>query len=285
VQFHDARRPLATQAILGQPIEDFALVVVDEAHNYRNPDAPYRAEVLRRLLAGARKEVVLLTATPVNNSLWDLYHLMRFFLRQHGALAPLGIVDYRERFREAARLDPSELSPDHLYPVIDAVTVKRTRGFVKRHYANETIRGPDGIARPIVFPKAVPLSVRYDLERLAPGLFDAVADALDPADGGPNLVSFARYAPDAFLLESSEEDAEAAEAAAGLLRPGLLKRFESSAHAFRLSLDRMVQEHERFLDALGRSKVITTAFLRELSADEDALDDLLDAGAHTTDAA
>jgi hypothetical protein len=283
-QFHDARRPDATSTHLRSELDEYALVVVDEAHNYRNPDAPYRAAVLRHLLFGQRKDLVLLTATPVNNSLWDLYNLMRFFLRQESALAAQGVINIRERFKAAAKQDPANLSPDFLYPIIDAITVKRTRAFVKTFYAGDTIRGPDGVMRPIVFPKAVPISVRYNLDSIAPGLFDAVVEALDPINGG-NVVSFARYAPSAFLLDPDDEQAEAAESASGLLRSGLLKRFESSAHAFRLSLNRMVAEHDLFLDALGKGKVITTAFLRELSADDEGFDDLLDSSTHVADAA
>ncbi|MEH2576519.1 helicase-related protein [Bradyrhizobium sp. AZCC 1708] len=282
-QFHDERRPLSVQSHLKSDLDDYALVVVDEAHNYRNPDAPYRASVLRRLLYGQRKDTVLLTATPVNNSLWDLYHLLRYFLRQDSALAPKGIVSIRDRFRAAAKEDPANLSPDYLYPIIDAITVKRTRSFVKNYYAGDTIRGPDGVMRPIVFPKAVPITVRYDLESMAPGLFDAVADALDPTNGS-NVVSFARYAPEIFRLEQDEEQEEATETAAGLLRSGLLKRFESSAHAFRLSLKRMVREHDLFLDALTKGKVITTAFLREMSDDDEAFEDLLESDVNVEDA-
>lgn len=282
-QFHDVRRPDAIGSHLRSELDEYALVVVDEAHNYRNPDAPYRAAVLRRLLFGQRKDLVLLTATPVNNSLWDLFHLLRFFMRQDSALAASGVVSVRERFKTASKQDPANLSPDFLYPIIDAVTVKRTRGFVKTYYSGDTIRGPDGVMRPIVFPKAVPITVRYELESMAPGLFDAVADALDPLNGG-NLISFARYAPGTFLLEQEEEENEQTEIASGLLRSGLLKRFESSAHAFRLSLDRMVAEHDLFLDALAKGKVITTAFLRELSADDEGFDDLLDSSTHSVDA-
>lgn len=283
-QLHDERRPLATQTHLKSELDDYALVVVDEAHNYRNPDAPYRAAVLRRLLFGQRKDTVLLTATPVNNSLWDLYHLLRFFLRQDSALNAQGVVSIRDTFRAAAKQDPANLSPDYLYPIIDAITVKRTRGFVKKYYSGDTIRGPDGVLRPIVFPKAVPITVRYDLDRAAPGLFDAVSDALDPING-TNVVSFARYAPAAFANEREEEMEEATETAAGLLRSGLLKRFESSVQAFRLSLSRMVREHDLFLEALTKGKVITTAFLKELSADDEAFDDLLDGSGNAEDAA
>ncbi|MDI6773682.1 MAG: hypothetical protein QME77_14025 [bacterium] len=52
---------------LKNPLDDYALVVVDEAHNYRNPDTIKRAAILRRLLAGKRRDVVFLTATPVKN--------------------------------------------------------------------------------------------------------------------------------------------------------------------------------------------------------------------------
>jgi len=86
----------------------------------------------------------------VNNSLWDLYHLLRYFLKQDAALAKAGVLSVRERFVEAMRVDPYNLNPDLLYPVIDSTTVKRTRQFVKKHYSADTIKGPDGALVPIV---------------------------------------------------------------------------------------------------------------------------------------
>ena len=67
---------------LQRKIDEYQLVIVDEAHNYRNPDAPMRAGILRSLLVGKKKDILLLTATPVNNSLWDLYNLIHFFIKQ-----------------------------------------------------------------------------------------------------------------------------------------------------------------------------------------------------------
>ena len=57
---------------LKRHVDEYQLVVIDEAHNYRNPDAPTRAGVLRQLLRGPRRDLMMLTATPVNNSLYDL---------------------------------------------------------------------------------------------------------------------------------------------------------------------------------------------------------------------
>ncbi len=268
-QLRDRHRPNASSEHLQRDLDEYQLVVVDEAHNYRNPDAPTRAAALRRLLYGRRRDVLLLTATPVNNSLWDLYHLVRFFVRQDASFADRGILSIRERFHNAMREDPSNLSPDVLFPVIDATTVKRTRQFVKKHYAGDTIGGPDGNPVPIVFPKPSAITVRYDLDHLRPGFFDRLEGALDP--DSTTALTFARYRPAAFLLRPEDDESAHADAAAGLLRSGLLKRFESSARAFGKTTDKMAREHEHFLNALGEGYVVTTAFMRELSADDDAI--------------
>ena len=285
LQLHDPQlRPRADQRHLKCGIGEYALVVVDEAHNYRNPDAPYRAAALRRLLFGPRKDLVLLTATPVNNSLWDLFHQLRFFVKQDAFLADRGILSIRGRFERAMRIDPTNLSPDLLYPIIDATTVKRTRAFVKRHYAGEKIRGPDGKLQEIVFPKPVPLTVRYDIEKALPGFFDAIADALDQ-EGGADPILFARYRPDSYLKGASEEGRARSEATVGLLRSGLLKRFESSAAAFRKTVEKMAGEHETFLKALDQGQVVTTAFLQEISGDDEtAFEELLGASDETSPA-
>ena len=269
-QLRDARRPKAKQVKLQRKLDEYQLIVVDEAHNYRNPDAPTRAAALRRLLFGQRRDVLLLTATPVNNSLWDLYHLVRFFVRQDGHFADRGIISIRGRFEQAMREDPSDLSPDVLYPIIDATTVKRTRQFVRKHYRHDRIKGPDGKQVEIEFPEPNAISVRYDLEHVLPGFFDRLEKALDP--DGPDAIRFVRYMPDIYLVEGgdSEEDARA-RAMVGLLRSGLLKRFESSAFAFEKTVQKMAREHDVFLEALDTGRVVTTAFMRELSADDDAV--------------
>lgn len=276
-QLADAQRPRALQDHLQRPLDEYQLVVVDEAHNYRNPDAATRAAVLRRVLFGQRRDVLLLTATPVNNSLWDLFHLIRFFVRQDAFLANRGVLSIYERFQEAMRQDPSNLSPDLLYPVIDATCMKRTRQFVKKHYAGDKIKGPDGREHTIVFPQPRAITVRYVLDDPLPELFDEIETTLDP-NGGTEALTFARYATDAFLKANHDPEKEAKLAATvGLIRSGLLKRFESSAYAFRRTLETLIRAHEIFLQALAKGHVVTTQFLREISADDElALDELLE---------
>ena len=83
-------------------------------------------EALRHLLAGSPpKQLVLLTATPVNNSLWDLYHQLGYFLRNDAAFADVGIPSMRDHFARAMSINPDDLTPEHLFDVLDAVAVRR----------------------------------------------------------------------------------------------------------------------------------------------------------------
>lgn len=259
---------------LQRHIDEYALVVIDEAHNYRNPDAPARARILRRLLMGQRRDVVFLTATPVNNSLWDLYHLLRFFVKQDAHFAGRNVLSIRDLFERAMRIDPHSLNPDHLFPIIDATTVKRTRRFVKQHYQNDLIRLPDGTRVPIHFPRPVASSIAYDLDQALPGFLDQIEQALMPHHGAPSL-TLARYMPENF--PASQPPIPGDTAIVGLIRSGLLKRFESSVYAFAKTLEKMVREHEDFLKALATGKVVRKEFFQELSAadDEDAFEELL----------
>ena len=103
------------------------MVVVDEAHNLRNPQAQ-RTETVAALVGGAHpKQVILLTATPVNNSLGDLHALVSLFIRNDAFFADAGIPSIRKYVAAAERLDPESLSPEHLFDLLDRVAVRRTR--------------------------------------------------------------------------------------------------------------------------------------------------------------
>ena len=266
---------------LQRKIEEYQLVVVDEAHNYRNPDAPMRAGILRRLLFGKKKDLLLLTATPVNNSLWDLYNLIHFFIKQDAFMAKKGILSFKGIFREAMKEDPANLSPDKLFPVIDATTVKRTRRFIQNHYKNDTIKDPNGQTLKISFPRPRAVTVRYSLDQMIS--FENMEKALDP--DSREKILFSRYTPDRYLKKPDEESDWRAEGIAGLLRSGLLKRFESSLFAFSNTVGRMTRQHKLFLEALNQGQVISTRFLQELSGDDEtALKELLEESPHTQDA-
>lgn len=263
---------------------EYAMVVVDEGHNLRNPSTQ-RAEALRRLVAGTPpKQLVLMTATPVNNSLWDLYYLLSYFLKVDSEFASVGIQSLRDHFARAMALNPDDLSPEHLFDVLDAVSVRRTRPFVKRYYPNDRIV-IDGIEVPITFPKPRAISVAYELDDAHPGLFDRFeimmgghstatdADRVARQDDGVPVLTFARYVPSRYRCGGQAEQFEVQ--VAGLLRSGLLKRFESSAYAFGRTCRKMVASHEAFLNLLEQGFVATGETLGAWAAtDSDDLDEL-----------
>lgn len=256
-----------TKDNLGQELDEFQLVVVDEAHAFRNPNAD-RTHALRTLLRGdPPKDLVMLTATPVNNSLWDLYYLLNTFIKNDAAFASEGIPSLRERFKSAQAEDPSELSPEALFDVLDQTTVRRTRRFVKKYYPNETIPTPDGDIR-ITFPNVNPNRVDYTLnEAIGEDFFDDVARGLvEGADGDPDL-TLARYRISEY--QPGEDDGSNL-ALVGLMRTGLLKRFESSRRAFAITLGRMIEQYEATLDILDAGRVPDSESIDEwIEADND----------------
>ena len=293
----------AVPTLDARDVNDYAMVVIDEAQNLRNPSTQ-RAEALRELLKGSPpKKLVLLTATPVNNSLWDLYWLLSYFLGNDAAFADVGIASLRDHFAEAMAQNPGDLSPEHLFDVLDAVAVRRTRQFVKRFYPNDTVR-IGGRTQPITFPTPRVRRVTYDLDAALPGFFDrlaralgADADAEDPRStrpgGGetsrddPGALRLARYMPSLYRLDRERDNYELQ--LAGLLRSALLKRFESSPYAFAETCERMARSHDAFLSLLEVGRVATGDELADWIAtdsdDIDEVDQYLDSHVGNTDEA
>lgn len=267
-------------------LDRYALVVVDEAHNLRNPQAQ-RTEALNALLGGANpKRLVLLTATPVNNSLFDLHALVSLFVRNDAAFAVNGIPSIYKYIRRAQDMDPESLSPEHLFDLMDQVAVRRTRRFIKRHYQGDQIRLADGTLQTIQFPTPVLERLDYRLDEAGRELLDAVVYALDSPDDqlgpvydgrvdDPDRLLLARYVPSAYNVEN--EPAEAYQLSnAGLLRSGLLKRLESSPVALSKTLGRLIAGHQAFLDALDAGWVLAGEALREWTSTEaDDFDEFL----------
>jgi len=165
-------------------IEDYSLVVIDEAHNLHNAGAQRSDAVDRVITAGGHpKRVVLLTATPVNNSLTDLETLIKYFIRDDARFASSGIPSIREYIKRAQSIDPANLTPEHLFDLMDQVAVRRTRKFIKEHYADDLIIGPDGKPMMIKFPQPRVRRIDYDLDEAGVSLIDAMVFALDdPTD-------------------------------------------------------------------------------------------------------
>ena len=247
----------------------YRLVVVDEGHALRTPGTTwYRA--VSRLLGGVPKDLALLTATPINNGLWDLYHLVMAFARHDRAFAAHGIPSLRQLFVRAGanERDVENLDPDVLFELADTVSVRRDRGFIERYCPDETF--PDGT--PVSFPRPVLSTERYDLDAAFPRLVQLITVNLA-------RLTMARYRPSAYRLSGGDTGRETALGA--LLQSAVLKRFESCWHACLLTIGRMIAAHDMFLSAWEQGRALTGDALQEavaLDLDESGLAGWLEDG-------
>ncbi|MEO6045001.1 MAG: phospholipase D-like domain-containing protein, partial [Tepidiformaceae bacterium] len=150
-------------AKLAKVTEMVDAVVIDEAHHFRNRGTagigavtkPSRYRAMFDLLEG--KQLFMLTATPVNNSLRDLQHMIELFSRRqqdYFKAAPLGIHSLQGHFRELDRrleemivqaqgkptADPEEEITDDVEAskvlindsLFRALVVQRSRAYVRK---------------------------------------------------------------------------------------------------------------------------------------------------------
>ncbi len=213
------------------------LVIVDEAHNFRNPNTQ-RYRRLSHLLRHGR--AVLLTATPINNTVRDLQHLIDLFAPP-GAFRHLGITDYREVFRRGVSDDGD------LQRIVAACVLRRTRRFLRAHYGDVEVTRASGEVVSLRFPRRLPaVDVQYDLEGTYGGLLEELPDWLDE-------LRFANL--DIGTSPGSRQGLD--EGSATLLKMVLLKRLESSVQAFRRTVMQQSAWCDTALRALRAGRVLT----------------------------
>lgn len=267
-----------SQEELGQPDfdptpwGDVDIILIDESHNFRNRTTQ-RYENLERILAanarrgrdGSRKKVVMLTATPINNTIFDLYNQITLFTgNDRGYFAGAGIGDLYRFFLQARRDADDKDTGIALYNLLEEVVIRRTRAFIRTAYPNATIDG-----KPVKWPERKLRTVRYDLEATYAGIYDKVVAAIDglvlPAY---QLESFKKAGVKRDDFELGREAA-----LAGIFKSRYLKRFESSIEAFRISVRRALEFTRTFESYVLDGKVLdSTTFhkaMRYLSSEDE----------------
>ena len=272
--------------VLNMPMDSYRLVVVDEAHAYRNSDTTWY-EALSRLMGGVNKKLAMLTATPVNNTLWDLHNLFLLFGRHDAAFAgaPLGIASLQQFFRDAGASHAGdekapEPSPARLFPLLDALTVRRDRAFIRENFPGERLA--DGAE--VRFPEPRLHERRYNLDAAYQGMAQAIARRLAPADEDGNLppgaLTMAQYRPASYRIEPGAEAARQ-EALAALMQSLLLKRFESSWYAALQTVRRMRHHalaHIAYLEAVDGAAPLASDAVEFDELDANVTDLLEDPG-------
>ena len=215
------------------------LVVIDESQNFRSKSAQRRLNLMRLLSVGRPKQVLLLTATPINNSLMDLYWQLSIITKGEDDYfwESTGIVDLHRHMRDATNKD-LEAGLDKIQQLLDAVMVRRTRSFIRDVYRDDEIAG-----RKITFPDHEYRPIMYDLAGLYGNIFERLYDDI-------RSLTMAPYSPEKYNTSLTQEARDAHKARAHLQVVLLLKRFESSTKAVQASIDSKIRMYEHVEGAL-----------------------------------
>lgn len=283
--------------------KDRDFVLIDESHNLRHPDTQ-RYKVVQTFLSTGRR-CCLLTATPRNKSAWDVYHQIKLFHQDDRTDLPVDPPHLKEYFRLIER------GERRLPALLANLLVRRTRQHILRWYGfdAETHEAIDprrfheyahGTRKAYVlvggkqqfFPKRELETIEYSIEETYQGLYQELRGYLGKARNGKpekaaarGELSYARYGLWHYVKPAKQKQepyANLQRAGAnlrGLMRVLLFKRFESSVHAFRETVRRLLRIHQAFLAALDQGFVPAGEDAQYILYESDTLEEagLLDA--------
>lgn len=249
--------------------EDYDLILVDEAHKFRNhttgafkdlQEICKMPRVETGYIPGYKKKVMLISATPMNNYLSDIYYQITMFQDPRQCtidgvpnltnfFSPLDVA-----FRKL-RKDPNfnvasfkRLAEKVRESVIKPLTVRRTRSDIQSisRYSKDVEK----------FPKvADPIKKEYELNDHMAKLFVEAMITLE------QKLTYARYQAIAYLKPDAApglyDNAETiSRSLAGIRKNGLVKRLESSFEAFKNSLENFKDANQNLIDMWENDKII-----------------------------
>ena len=236
------------------------VIIIDEGHHFRNPGIKYKTAYWKLADICQGKKVIFLTATPINNSLRDLQHMIELFTGGNTAYfkdAPLGIYSLSGHFKkmendlekimgekqttaeEESDTDQVEAQKVLLNDALfKELVIQRSRAYVRKSQEQNN-------ANQVIFPvREEPQVAKYSLKIVYGRLLEMVEKAF--AKDKP-LFSLAMYYPLAYSKKPPEGTKEEVAFNVNrqiqivrLIRILFLKRFESSAFAFESSCQNLL---------------------------------------------
>ena len=249
------------------------VVIIDEAHHFRNPGKGADAEEwddlsryrrLRRVLDGSvrPKQLFMLTATPINNRLADFRHMAELFTLGDDSYfgRTLGVNNLTSHFNnmekelqrslggESAVLQEGLLEEAKEVLAGDAIfrslVVQRSRAYAKASQIQET--GEAAAFPERKSPKVADYSIRKSYGRVL-DMFEKAFEKQNPLFSLPIYYPLHYYKGPDESIDPLEEGRQ--KQVVGLIRTQFLKRFESSVYAFERSLDRLMRKLLAFVAA------------------------------------
>lgn len=278
---HNYRLPSAQvmsySRVLSQ-LEDlrrYRLVILDESHNLRSREGKVYRAIVDYITRNACK-CILLSATPYNKSYEDIGSQLRLFVPSDLDLgiAPQRLMQERGATGFAAlQVAPQTLAafekssyPDDWRELMRLYLVRRTRSFIKRHYAKfdpernrHYLEFPNGTRS--YFPDRIPRTVNFPVAEDDPAdqyarlysspVVDLINHLALPRYGLGNFVAARPSIPPTPTESVTLNNLSlAGTRLMGFCRTNLFKRLESSGWAFLLSVERHILRNFVFLYAL-----------------------------------
>ena len=195
--------------LMNQIAEQAEVIVIDEAHHFRNRSSNRYRKLFDMMAQGRQKQMFMLTATPINNSFLDLQHLIELFTHRQDnffVVAPLGIHSLSGHFKKMeARLtamtdhgttESIDITSDDIFrgdSLVNELVVQRSRAYVKK-----SLTGADSTN--VLFSHREPPTVaNYSLKKTYGKLINDFTDSFDRKDKqtGKNvpILALAVYSP------------------------------------------------------------------------------------------
>ena len=267
---------------IASKMEKYDLIIVDEAHKFRNNTSEAYAELQKickapaaRILddeTRAQKKVLLLSATPLNNRPEDIRNQVMLF--QDGKRTTLDVPNLTSYFNDKIKIW-KEISKEeirvakpkieNLYAdirdkIIAPLTVRRTRTDLKEHPMYKKDLDEQGIKFPDV---QAPHKVLYELDFDLEELYDETLKLLTDKKNG---FTFNRYRALSYLKPDLKKKYKTADLAsdqlANIMRILLAKRIDSSFYAFINTLKRFMDATHAMIKMRDNNKIIIAPNLK-----------------------
>jgi superfamily II DNA/RNA helicase len=242
--------------LLDRDLSKYTNVFIDESHRFRT-ETTQTYEVLAQICRG--KRVILVSATPLNNTPRDILSQVKLF--QNGKNSTIPNLKNLESFFAglAKKLKGIDRQKDrHLYFETVQANAKATRERLLKYLMIrrtrkeiETYYGDDMNSQGLKFPEVKdPQPLFYKLSKLENRIFDETMRLLI------SEFTYARYKPLTYYEGKREQrDVQSQQNLAKFMKILMVKRLESSFHAFRLTLGRFMHSYDRMIAEFEKGNV------------------------------
>lgn len=231
--------------IIASGHERFDYVFVDEAHRFRN-EGTQGYEKLHQICWG--KKVILVSATPLNNTISDIYAQIKLFQAPKKSTIP-GVPNLERFFGKLQRqIDLEQKGTPEYFEVAKGVAkevrdkvlkyimVRRTRNEIVRYFADDVSK------QGLFFPElADPQRIIYEFDDTTDSVFNETIERLKD-------FKYSRYMPLLYMeRQLSAFEQQSQRNVGGFMKGILVKRLESSFYAFENTLRRFIESYEKFI--------------------------------------